>query len=442
MKHSITRFVLVLLAFSVSFPGDLRAASSPESVITVQDAVAKTLRENPNLKNFREKVTEADANIGLAIAQVFPTISAIGTAAYQKDPANQANALFDGTPYDNYNAQIKATQPLYDGGAILAGLGFAKKQKQLNNYDVETNERDTTLVVLTDFYGTLYNQRLLDTLHRTRDAIEESVRTTDRFYKNGRSQLTDLLQIKTTLALLQPQITQAETAILTNASHLNYDMGSQNRRNLNLTSDFYTPSPEIIHDKIAHPMIRPEIEKIHLQLDQFQDTRSIALATSYPNFSAFATLGRSSYAKSDLLNDYSDSWQLGLQLTIPLFSGLSYYRQRNVLASQEYELRFQQDDLNNQMNYNEVNAENAFDSSVSVLKSSEEAFKLADAALKESQKNYRLQTINMLTLVTIEQNYLAASSAYDNSKYQYILAAGALFVAKGVPLSQFVALLR
>jgi outer membrane protein TolC len=83
-----------------------------------------------------------------------------------------------------------------------------------------------------------------------------------------------------------------------------------------------------------------------------------------------------------------------------------------------------------------------FNAAVSVLKSDEEAFSLAEAALKESQRQYRLQNITTITLVTNQQNYLLASSALDNAKYQYIVAAGALFVAKGVPMDQLVAMLH
>jgi outer membrane protein len=437
---SLSQFVTILPLICGLWTTQVHGMST--DAITIQDAVQRSMLQNPALKNLREKVTEANGNLGLAIAQIFPSLSATGVMDYEKDPANVQSALFGGNAYNNYNVGLKLSQPLFDGGAILGGFGAAKKQILINGFALQQSERDTTLTVITDFYGTLYNRRLLDTLRRTEAAITESVKTTDRFYKNGRSQLTDLLQIKTTLALLQPQITAAQAAILTTASHLNYDLGTENQRDLVLTSNFITPPPEMIHARVAQARLRPEIESIHTQLDQFADTRTVQMAVNYPNLSAFGTFGRAAYTKSDLFNDYSNQWTLGLQLAIPLFTGLSSYRQREVLASQEAELHFQQDDLNNQMNYNEVNTEQLFESAISVLKSSEEAFKLADAALIESQKNYRLQTINMLTLVTIEQNYLAASSSFDNAKYQYILAAGNLFVARGIPMSDLVAMLR
>src|SRR6185437_10600266 len=254
-----------LLTFLAAVP----ASAEISETLTIQDAVSEALQQNASLKSYREKITEADRNLGLAISKMFPTINATGTSEYEKDPANVASAIFGGQAYNNYSVALQANQPLWDGGAILAGLGYAKKQKQMNQYDVQTNERDTTLQVVTDFYGVLYYQRLLDTLHRTQVAIEDAVSTTKRFYRNGRSQLTDLLQIQTTLALLMPQIKQAETEVMVSASHLNYDLGSQNRRALNLTSDYQIPSPDRIRAEVARPMMRPELEKMKVQLDQF-----------------------------------------------------------------------------------------------------------------------------------------------------------------------------
>jgi outer membrane protein TolC len=428
-------FLFLNLAYALPPAGNYEA-------LTIQSAVQEALQQNAALKNARTIVVQDQKTYGLAIAQVFPTIVGTGTAEYEKDQVNTGSATFGGNIYNNYNLTLSMNQPLWDGGAILAGVGFQKKQIQMDQYTIDSNSRDLALQVITDYYGILYNQRLLDTLHRTIAAIDESVRTTDRFYHNGRSQLTDLLQIKTTRALLVPQIKQAETAILTNASHLNYDLGSRNYRELQIVSDFAIPDPAEISKRIAHPNLRPEVERIHTQIDQFADTKTIQLAPNYPQVSAFGTIGQISTTKSNLLDASSTGWTLGLKLTVPLFSGLSSWRQREVLEAQDWELHYQADDLDNQETYNEVSAKMNFDAAVSVLKSDEEAFKLADATLKEAQRQYRLQTINMLTLVQDQQNYLQASSALDNAKYQYVTAAGALFVAKAIPMDQLIAMLH
>jgi outer membrane protein TolC len=113
---------------------------------------------------------------------------------------------------------------------------------------------------------------------------------------------------------------------------------------------------------------------------------------------------------------------VGFQLSIPIFSGLSSIYQRGVLASQEKQLVYGQDTLLDTLSYNQVTAERNLDTATVVLRGSKDADDLSKASLKEAQRDYKLQTINYLQLLTSQQNFLAAESSFIQAKYSYISA--------------------
>ena len=64
----------------------------------------------------------------------------------------------------------------------------------------------------------------------------------------------------------------------------------------------------------------------------------VTLAPNLPQVNFTGAMNKTAYVKTDLLDSDSNSWALGLTLSIPLFSGLSSKHQRDVLTIQGGEL--------------------------------------------------------------------------------------------------------
>jgi outer membrane protein TolC len=142
--------------------------------------------------------------------------------------------------------------------------------------------------------------------------------------------------------------------------------------------------------------------------------------------------------KSDLLNEYETAWSFGVYVTIPIFSGLSSFYQKAALLSQQQQNRYAQQTTLDTLSYNQVQSERDLDTAVANLKSTKSAADLGIASLKEAQRDFRLQTINYLQLLTSQQGYLQAESSFIQAEYNYINAIANYFVASGIPLSKLV----
>ncbi len=70
-------------------------------------------------------------------------------------------------------------------------------------------------------------------------------------------------------------------------------------------------------------MGNPEYKRALADLDRVEALSSATMGDHYPKLDLFGTWGRAGSRKSDLSDSFSTKWSYGLQLSVPLFSGLS-----------------------------------------------------------------------------------------------------------------------
>lgn len=186
----------------------------------------------------------------------------------------------------------------------------------------------------------------------------------------------------------------------------------------------------------------PELVKNEFAISQIDDIRSVTMGLHKPTLSLTADYVYSNYTKSDLFDDYSRNWNVGVTLTIPLFTGLSSIYQSRALESQLGQLRLQRANLVNQSALNQVTSRKNLESAKENIATGERAFKLAQASSDVAQKNYRFATIDFLQFLQVQSSLVQAESTLYNSKYNYIVSLVNYYVALGQDLGQLVDLLE
>jgi outer membrane protein len=445
-RMAVTAAVLLSMTSIAAAPvvADVPAVSASDQALSlsIQSAVKTALDRNPTVATSREQINQDDKNISFAISQVFPSLVGTGSATQQKDAVLDTTPLFGGSAYNNYSLLLKVNQPLWDGGAILAGWNFAKKDKEIKLKNLEIAERSTILQVIQAFYSVLLNRENRDLLQQTLKVEQESLTTTERYYKIGRLQLLDVLQARTNVALLLPQIATAENQMKAAASQLTSVLHENQAKSVNLTGSLAAVDMPSIMDLLPLKRELPEIAVSRLTISQFEDTIDVQMAPNNPSASFQAGWGDNAYVKSNLLDQGSTSWSFGLFVTIPIFSGLSSYYQKAALLSQQQQNRYAQQTTLDTLSFNQVQSERDLDTAMANLKSAKSAADLGAASLKEAQRDFRLQTINYIQLLTSQQTYLQAESSFVTAEYSYISAIANYFVASGIPLSHLVDVLE
>ena len=87
---------------------------------------SELLERRPDIRQAEEYVVAANAQIGVAKADFFPSISLTGTGGLESNALNN----FISAPSEAWGAFINVSQPVFEGGRLRSGLRLARAQWQ------------------------------------------------------------------------------------------------------------------------------------------------------------------------------------------------------------------------------------------------------------------------------------------------------------------------
>jgi outer membrane protein len=410
--------------------------------LSVKDAVEATLANNPSLQSAREKVRQIDLTVSLTKSALFPSIAATATAYDKKDAVGIGSPQFGGDSYNQYITDVKATQPLFQIGSLSA-ISSAKKSRDLSHLDSVIAERDLIANVIAAYYQVVLNSKNVETLNRQQGIVDESLKTATHRERIGRGQRLDVLQAKTQAALMEAQVVAAKNQLQIATANLAYLMGG-------VKDDAFQIKPQLVAPDIAavDRVVElknyqiPELQKDEIALSQIDDLKRVTLGQDLPNLSLVGDYTYSSYRKDNLFDPLQNSWYIGLQLTIPLFSGFSSIHKQSQLSSQRTQLEFDKSNDQNSVVYQQIVSRKNLETAHASIVTGREALKLAIASSEEARRNFRLGTIDFLQFLTVEQAYVQAEQTLNANAYGYITALSNYFIASGQDMTRLTSLLE
>ena len=87
---------------------------------------SELIERRPDIREAEANVMAFNAQIGVAKASIFPSFSLTGTGGLESNALNQ----FISGSSQTWNAALNVTQPVFEGGALRAGLRFTRAQWQ------------------------------------------------------------------------------------------------------------------------------------------------------------------------------------------------------------------------------------------------------------------------------------------------------------------------
>lgn len=412
-----------------------------DDILDLKEVIKISKENNPKVIGIKEKINQFDAQTRLTKSYLFPTLSWNLNGNYQKDAVYTGTPKFNGDPYNQYGSDLKITQPLYTKG-MYSAISQIDIDKNIQKLNLEIEERNLTLNIIEAFYRFILNQRALENLLKNQEIIQKALTTSHQRFNMGRGQLLDILQVKTQLALIQPQLEQARSQLIISGQQLINYMGDKERSSLKLKGILKTLVLKEVQSQINLSVFKlPEYEINQLQISQIDYGRDVIMGKHFPTIKLVGDYLYNNYKKSEIFSDYSNSWVVQLQVSIPLFSGLSSVYERNSLSSQDRQLKIARNDLENSLAFKQVTSFRNLEASESSLLSSEAAVKLAEEAQKEATRLYKLSQIDFLQFLTVQQSALQAKSNLDQLKFQNIIAYSNYFTSSGQSLDILVDIL-
>ena len=232
----------VLSLLVLSLPCILPQIGRAGEPLSLEQAVATALANNPGLKAADARVEAADAGLLKSASGFLPKVNLSETWSRTDNPLmvlgtklnreivgpNDFNpvAINDPDPISNYNTRLSVTQPLFNGGKEYIGRSQAKLAKDASLQERERQRQETVYNVIKAYYGVLLAKAHNGVALQSIETSDANVKLAEARYKAGAVLQSDLLRAKVQYAEVKEMVTRSENALRLAAAGLNFAMGA------------------------------------------------------------------------------------------------------------------------------------------------------------------------------------------------------------------------
>ncbi|MBN2031380.1 TolC family protein [bacterium] len=462
------RIVIILI---LVFP--LLLFSQEKIVLTLEESIQTALENNPSIQMAEKELAKAKAGIWEAYSAILPSID--GMVNYQHAWDIQQNtmpnflkfmlkpqpgtlppeieAIFntytDAMPdvvqfsfgLENtlrYGATL--TQPIFLGGAGIAGIQMAYASRKLSESNLESNKQNLIYQTTNAFYAVLLAKELMDVQQEALAQAEANLNNVTKKYDVGSASGFDKMRADVEVANLSPAVISASNNYELALTGLRTVLGLPRtyeievEGELNYTEDDFgsVPFEEIL---TLAKRERPEIQMLQQQKSMASKSRILALSQFMPKI-IFQT-DYSFMAMRDDLNFHKDDFSKGftsaITLQIPLFHSF-----KNAKGYQKAQLDYKivldaEKQMIDGITAEVEMAQNKFYEARQKYQAANESVALAEEALRLANLMYdegastQLDVLNsQLALNQSKLNYVSSLYEYQMARYQLRKVTGIL----------------
>ncbi len=329
-KTAVSLIALILAALG---PGALAAQEAkPAVVLTVDEAIALALRQNPFHLATQEKVYQARAQVRQAVSGFLPTLNASGTDTLdEKLFTLEFPSMIPGEPPQriavdftkDYQMAFSFGLPLFAGGRLTAGYKQANLGLRASQESVRLSEQETVFNAKRAFYGYLLAREFSAVADEALRLAEDFMKNVRNLYEVGMASKFDLLRSEVQVANLKPQSIRARNSVDVAALGLKTVCGLELDTPIEVRGELAAPPLDPVSEAIVEEALagRPELRQIDYQRLMAGQSLKIARGSMLPTLA----LGGAYNVWGDALNFRKGTWQnyytINLSLSLPLFNG-------------------------------------------------------------------------------------------------------------------------
>lgn len=425
----------VLLLFALALLGGPATAAA----LSVQEAVRTALANNPNHLSAEKGADIAALEIEKAEGLELPALELKGSYTRYSEPMTvhpiHQQGVFPLLDRDVYSGGLYVQMPVYAGGRYRATKELARHQYRASVQQHKLSAQQTIFAVVGYYAEILTLERFVEAAGRRVRFYREEKGKVESMLAKGRRTRLDLAKISTRLSQASYELLRMQDALLGSRLQLAALMHVDADSIRNLTG--FELSDEAIPGSLAEALEEaernhPEMMRFRALMDSSQSRVEIAGSEWYPQVSAVGNAKR--MAGGDL--NGQNEWQVGLQVSFPLFDG--HIRQRNL---QQARLEEERAALSMQDAYSRrqvevthafravTTAEKGLDASRSAFREAEEALRIESMRLQHGRATVNDMTYAESVFWEALSSLTEAENALLTSRAALLKAVGALDVA-------------
>ncbi|MBI3471386.1 MAG: TolC family protein [Candidatus Solibacter usitatus] len=386
--------------------------------LTLQEAVAMALRQNPSLAAVRQAVEEADARIKQARSNFFPQLGFNGIGKAGLSGATNGLGL-TGLPnspyYRNFADSLNASYRASDFGRTEA--------------DVRAAEASVSLSVERAFYGLLRARRLREVAAEIVRSREQTVRQAQAFYEGQIRSRVDLDLARAHLAKAQLGALEAENAAREAVAELGRALGASQEADYALQAPDLSlqqpdPLPKLIEDTNK---MRPALQSLRAEHEAALEAVALARSQRKPFLSFVFSSGYARFTNvlaRQLLAG-------GAGLILPLFTGGNLEGQLEETEARLRRLESRLDDLLQQVTLETRTAYFRLQNAQASIPTRQQQADYARSAARLARARYRERLGSMVELSQAEAALAEAEATQAAAVFQAKTAEAELRFAAG-----------
>lgn len=435
--------------------------SQDQLILTIDKSIDLALEKNPQVKIAEKNVKKAGAGIGEAYSALLPQINA--SANFQKSWEIQENTIPNfikqmvGPTFPGYDQMpdfvriafglenmftygLNLSQPLFLGGAGIAGVKMAYAAQTASKNELETKRQNLIYLTADAFYRTLLAQELVYVQDQALKQAEANLDRVTKLYKVGSASGFDKMRAEVEVANVKPEVIAARNNYQSALTGLRTVMGLPKETEIVIQGELNYTQDELMSSSYKTLMEkalqnRPELMALNAQKDIATQNITIARSQYLPKlyFStdySFLAMRNDYKFKSD---DFSKGFTSALSLQIPLFTGFKRCRQYqkarldfNIIKDTQKQL-YDGIAAEVELAFNKFKeAEGKYFAARKSIDLAEEALHLANLRYEEGVAT-QLDVLNsQLALTRARVNYASALYEYQSARYRLRKVTGIL----------------
>lgn len=393
---------------------------------------ATAQKENLDIAMAGARVLQAEANDGVALSALFPTLG--GSIGVTRAGANTISTSNPSRAYSRFDAGLTASYQQGFFGTEFLQLQAAREDLRAQRYAAAVTGISVSSQVADEYFTILHYRERIAIARENVAAARRILAVTEAKVQSGVSSNLDLAEQQAVVAQQEsrlPGLIEAEKearyalAILLGSAPEHYDVKAQNLDGIN--------APAIQPGLPSELLLRnPSVAQAEAQLYAAHANVDAARSAFFPSLSLTGDAGYGpSSGLSNLFKASTFAWSIGASIVQTIFDGGRIKAQSDLAHAQEQE---------QVANYRKVvfTAFSDVESALGTVKSTTDQLALIDTqtkadaeAFRISELQYREGTIDILQLLTAQQNLFTAQDSLVTTKLARLEASLALYNALG-----------
>ncbi len=419
--------LLVLALMAAASPLAAQSPDSTRPTVTLEEAIALSLRTQPGVIQAQAAVDNASARVRSAKGAWLPSLdlSATGNQNYSGVPSrvDPNTGLAVGSSSGSINTSLRSSITLFDGFQRSADSKSARASETAADASLVNARYQQRLTTTNQFLDARAAAELVNVRQASVNRAEEQLKVSINKLNAGSATRSDSLRSRVTLGTAQLQLIQAQASLTTAEAGLARLIGVTGRVAAADDSSF----SHVMTAPLDTAALRAEAEAASPQVQAAQASAAAARAgiTSarsgyWPTLSLSGNLGLSGSSSRDY--SFYDSRGASLSLSWPIFN--RFQREQSINSAENASLTAEAEaaDAARQVSASLTSQLATLDAARTQIEITQVSVRAAEEDLRVQQERYRLGASTIVDILTSQEALDQAEVDAVNARFSYLRA--------------------